>query len=295
MTSAARNAQNDPVDDVPHFHRHPPYSPRHLFDRPWVFEVVVVVAVALAVAAAFDGGRLLLHVDEPVQRWVVDRRTDGWSSFFAAASRMGDNAVVFPLGLAIAIGIYRRCRFLSYALVVAIAVRPGFEFVLKAIVGRERPDIEPLVEFLGPSHPSGHPLAALSVWGLLPPVVALLGAGRRLWWSTVGVVFTIVVLVAAARVYRGAHWFTDVTASLVWGSLFLVGVELVYDHIHDRFHWHDPSCPPPDGSDDRPQRQRRSVYWARRSSGIDTARRPTVSKARLTTSKVVRTSPRSRS
>lgn len=232
------------TDDVPHFHRHPPYSPRHLFDRTPVLLTVIALATALAVAAAMDGGHLLLRVDEPVARWVADHRTDEWGTFFAWASRMGDNAVVFPLGLAIAIGMYRRCRFLSYALVVAIAVRPGFEYLLKAAIDRQRPDIAPLAHFRGPSHPSGHPLAAVSVWGLMPPVVALLGAGRKLWWATVSVVMAIIVMVAAARVYRGAHWLTDVTASLLWGALFLVAVELVYDHVHDRFHWHDPSCPP---------------------------------------------------
>lgn len=231
-------------DDVPHFHRHPPYSPRHLFDRTSVLVTVIVAVVVLAVLAAVDGGSVLLTVDEPVARWVAEHRTDEWSTFFAWASRMGDNVVVFPLGLVIAVVMFQRCRFLAYALIVAIAVRPGFEFVLKAVIGRERPDIAPLTHFQGPSHPSGHPLAAVSVWGLMPPVVALLGAGRKLWWATVGVVVTVIVLVAAARVYRGAHWVTDVTASLLWGSLFLVAVEIVYDHIHDRFHWHDPSCAP---------------------------------------------------
>lgn len=237
------------ADAVPQFHRNPPYSPRHLFDRTPVLLAVVAVAVAFALAASIDGGSALLTVDEPVQRWVADQRTDGLSTFFAWASRMGDNVIVFPLGLLIAIGIYRRCRFLAYALIVAIAVRPGFEFVLKAVVGRERPDIEPLTHFAGPSHPSGHPLAAVSVWGLMPPVVALLGYGRKMWWATVSVVMTVIVLVAAARVYRGAHWLTDVTASLVWGSLFLLAVEIVYDHIHDRFHWHDPGCAPDETTD----------------------------------------------
>lgn len=218
----------------PHFHRNPPYSPRHLFDRPVVLEATLVLALALAALAAFDGGRILLTVDEPIMRWVVDVRNDGWDDFFTWASRLGDNRTVFPIGLLLAALCWHRCRVLAIALIVAAAARPGFEFVLKDLVDRVRPDIDPVSEFAGPSHPSGHPMAAVSVWGLLPPVVALFGASRRLWWTVTTAVSVIVVLVAVSRVYRGAHWPTDVFASIVWGTMFLLAVEMMYDHLHDR-------------------------------------------------------------
>lgn len=222
-----------PTSEHPEFHRRPPYSPRHLFDNvPTLFLALGTVAT-LAVLAAYGGGSVLLTVDEPIMEWVVERRTDSWTEFFNGASRLGDNLVVFPIGVLLAALTWQRCRVLALALVFAAAFRPGFEFVIKELVGRVRPDIAPLAEFMGPSHPSGHPLAAVSVWGLLPPIVALFGGSRRVWWFTTSVASAIVVLVAAARVYRGAHWPTDVLASVIWGALFLLAVELIYDHVHD--------------------------------------------------------------
>ncbi len=116
---------------------------------------------------------------------------------------------------------YSRCKYLAIALVLAAAFRPAIEFVLKAVVDRARPTIAPLGEFHGPSHPSGHPLAAASLWGLMPAVVALHFRSRGLWWATVAVSTTMVVVVAAARVYKGAHYLTDVVASLAWAGLYL--------------------------------------------------------------------------
>ena len=64
----------------PHFHRNPPYSPRHLFDNVPTLVAALVAVGTLAGLAAFDGGRILLEVDEPIMEWVVDNRTDAWLS-----------------------------------------------------------------------------------------------------------------------------------------------------------------------------------------------------------------------
>lgn len=233
----------------PRFHQHPPYSLRRLYARPATLVVVLVAAVALAALAAYEHGTVLLEVDEPIQRWVVDRRTDTWTDVFAWASRLGDNRVVFPLAVALAVITWRRCHYLALAIIGAALLRSGYEFVLKDLVARPRPDLAPLADFQGYSHPSGHPMAVLSVYGLLPPVVALFGASRRVWWAVTTGVVTLAVAVAMSRVYRSAHWPLDVTASLLWGSLYLLAVETAYDAVHRRMGWHDDGLDAPAGTD----------------------------------------------
>jgi len=214
-------------------HRDPPLTPtRFFFHRKIVFVVTISLVVGVAVAAAVNGGSVLLPVDRPVAEWVAAARTPRWTHLFNVGSHLGDNIVVFSLAAGLAAVTWRRCRYLALALLAAAAVRPAVEFVLKAVVSRTRPEIEPLGDFHGPSHPSGHPLAAAALWGLMPAVAAVHIRSRIVWWGTVGLSATIVVVVAAARVYKGAHYLTDVVASLAWAGLYLACVQGTFDRLH---------------------------------------------------------------
>ncbi len=214
-------------------HRDPPLTAKHFFyHRKLVFAGTVTVAFSLAFLAAWDGGHVLLRVDEPVARWVSDNRTATWTRVFNNLSHFGDNVVVFGAAAVLAVWTWPRCRYLAVALILAAAMRPAMEFVLKGVVDRTRPTLDPLGRFHGPSHPSGHPMAVASLWGLLPAVVALHVRSRVLWWASVVLAFTVGALVAAARVYKGAHWLTDVLASFIWAALYLAAVQGFFDRYH---------------------------------------------------------------
>ncbi len=219
-------------------HRDPPFTPtQFFFHRRIVFVVTITLVVGLAVLAAIDGGAVLLHVDEPVAEWIAHERTPLLTDLLSAGSHLGDNVVVFSLAVVLAVLTARRCHFLAVALLAAAALRPLVEFTLKAAVGRTRPDVDPMGTFHGPSHPSGHPMAAASLWGLMPAVVALHVRSKALWWATVAASTTVVVVVAAARVYKGAHYLTDVVAALAWAGLYLACVQGTFDRFH-----HDREC-----------------------------------------------------
>ena len=214
-------------------HRDPPLTAKQFFfHRKGIFAITLSLAIGLAILATWEGGRVLLRIDDPVAEWVAGQRTDALTTFFNAASRLGDNTFIFAVAALLALWTWDRCRYLAVALVLAALFRPLMEFLLKAGIDRSRPDIEPLGHFQGPSHPSGHPLAAASLWGLVPAVVALHVRSRALWWTSVVVSCTVVVTVAAARVYKGAHYLTDVTASLAWAALYLASVQGFFDRYH---------------------------------------------------------------
>ncbi|MGH8986802.1 MAG: phosphatase PAP2 family protein [Acidimicrobiia bacterium] len=216
-----------------HRHDNPPFTPAGILLRSRLTVSAIVAAfVALAAVAAIDGGALLLVWDEPVQGWVESHRTATLDRFFLFMSRLGSTAAVV-IGLATLLALtWRRCRPLFVVVLMAMTARPVLEWTLKVIIDRDRPDLDRLVGVHGPSFPSGHAMAAIALFGLVPPVVALL-THRRVWWWVATVTSGLVaLLVAASRVYLGVHWLSDVVGTLLLGSLFLVVVELILDVAH---------------------------------------------------------------
>jgi undecaprenyl-diphosphatase len=219
----------------PHVHAAPPATPLSvLLPRRWLIYGLGAVFAALALAAAAWGGQVLLTWDEPIQQWVEAHRTAGLDTFFLAVSRLGSTLVVLSAGALASIVTWRRCRAVALALAVATLSRPLLEFTIKALVDRDRPDLQRLVTGTGPSFPSGHVMAAVALWGLMPLVVSLYTRRRALWWASVVSSAVLVTLIAASRVYLGVHWFSDVGAGLVVGTFFLAGIETVLVRQHAR-------------------------------------------------------------
>jgi len=219
-----------------HVHSAPPMSPSSvLLPRRRLMIALGALLVALATAAALGNGQALLTWDEPIQRGVEASRTSTLNDVFLAISRLGSTVVVLSLGTLATILTWRRCRAVAVALLIATFARPAIEFIVKDLVGRDRPDFDRLVPGVGPSFPSGHVMAAIALWGLLPVVVSLYTRRRAIWWASVGVSAALIAGIAASRVYLGVHWFSDVTAGLVVGTFFLLGVDKVMLHAHRRY------------------------------------------------------------
>jgi undecaprenyl-diphosphatase len=156
------------------------------------------------------------------------------NGLMAAITELGDLiAVVVVIGLLLPL-VWRRCRSLAYVMVAATLARPVLEFTLKALADRPRPDLERLLPGNGPSFPSGHVLAAIALWGLLPPIVALFTNKRRWWWASVALSAFLIASISASRIYLGVHWFSDVVGGLLVGSMYLVGVEALLAWRHKR-------------------------------------------------------------
>src|SRR5690606_24721507 len=199
-----------------HLHAELPATPSSvLLSRPRLVAGLFAAFVTLATGAALWGGELLLTWDEPIQRSVESRRTAFLDDLFLNISRLGSTIPVLVLGAVTAVVAWRRCRAVGTAVLVATVSRPVVEFTVKALVDRERPDFERLVAGNGPSFPSGHVMAAVALWGLMPVVVSLYTHRRAVWWASVAIAAALVAGIAASRVYLGVHWFSDVTGGLI--------------------------------------------------------------------------------
>ncbi len=217
----------------PCLHLDPPATPSSFFaDRRRLLIGVIAAFGFLAASAAISNAWLLMQWDKPIQKFIESNRNGTLDTVFLTASRFGSTIVVLSVGSLLTILTWRRCRAVAFAILVAMLARPLLEFTFKELVNRDRPNLDRMVNGVGYSFPSGHPMAAIALWGMLPVVVGLFTTRRGIWWATVALSAFMIVGIGMSRVYLGVHWVSDVVGGLLLGAVFLLGVEWVMHRAH---------------------------------------------------------------
>jgi undecaprenyl-diphosphatase len=183
--------------------------------------VAITIVGGAAVGVVFwmvrrnDG---LARWDRHFAIWGADHATDFSTSVLRVVTQLGSTTYVIAFALVVAlIELQRRpSRWLPLFLVLVVGGQNLIANVVKALVDRARPDIDPLAGFSGSSFPSGHSAAAAATFAAC---ALLLGRerGRPAQALLAGGAVAIAAAVACSRVLLGVHWFTDVCAGLALG------------------------------------------------------------------------------
>jgi len=217
----------------PCLHLDPPATPASFFaDRRRLLIGVIAAFGFLAASAAISNAWLLMQWDKPIQKFIESNRNGTLDTVFLTVSRFGSTIVVLSVGSLLTLLTWRRCRAVAIAILVAMLARPLLEFTFKELVNRDRPNLDRMVNGVGYSFPSGHPMAAIALWGMLPVVVGLFTTRRAVWWATVVLSACMIVGIGMSRVYLGVHWVSDVVGGLLLGAIFLLGIEWVMHRAH---------------------------------------------------------------
>jgi membrane protein DedA with SNARE-associated domain/membrane-associated phospholipid phosphatase len=168
-------------------------------------------------------------LDPRVTRWVVAHRTEWVTGTMKVVTWLGSNAFIVPVLLLVGATFLLRRRDWRPGAQLAVAVGGAVLLydVVKAVVGRARPPMSIWIgHYSGWSFPSGHATQAVAFYGT---VALVLTRGRsvraRTWaWAVAGIV---VIVVAASRVYLGAHWLSDVLGGSALGAAWLCVVMVV--------------------------------------------------------------------
>ena len=115
----------------------------------------------------------------------------------------------------------------------------GISFLVKRQMRRPRPD-HPAIQVAlarigGSSFPSGHVLNYLGAYGFLAYLMQTWLRPSALRRSVVGSLITLLALVGPSRIYLGHHWATDVTASYLLGTSYLLALTAIYRRAKARF------------------------------------------------------------
>jgi undecaprenyl-diphosphatase len=164
--------------------------------------------------------------------------TASWPGF-PPQSRLIPSSLIAALWLG---GLRREAAFLAIAWGSALV-----STAVKTLMNRPRPiagtDLRVVAAPLGgSSFPSGHVLTFVGTYGFATYLAAVLFRDPAIRAGAVGAGIVLIALVGPSRIYQGHHWPTDVSASYLVGSAWLLAVVAGYRRA---------ALPPIDSSPDR--------------------------------------------
>ena len=159
--------------------------------------------------------------DEVVFKTLIKTKNIPLTEFLRVITHLASTIGIVSLTIITAVVFYRR-KALSDFKYVLINVGTGVILmeVIKHIIKRVRPSWKWIVQG-GFSYPSGHTISAFMLYGTLMLLIYKKAHGK-LRKPLLLLSFLMIVLTALSRVYFGAHYLTDVLASIILGCIVLI-------------------------------------------------------------------------
>lgn len=190
--------------------------------------VVVLGAVAVGVLLAMiRSHRGLASYDVRISTYAAQHATAASTSVLKRINTLGGTGVAVLGSVIVGAVEYRRRRSAHVLGFLALVVAGQFAVanIIKYLVDRTRPAIDPLSGFSSSSFPSGHATAAAAGFVAFAMVLGS-GRSRAVRAGLTGAAAAIGVAVALTRVFLGVHWLTDVIGGLCvgWGWFSLCSI-----------------------------------------------------------------------
>lgn len=187
-----------------------------------IFATLAVIAVTSEAT--------LLRVDQKMQAFILESRTAWLDQAMVWLTFLGTRYVIGAASLALLAWslITRRHRTFVFIIVAAALINPVFEIGFKELVDRVRPAVAQILPGNGPSFPSGHVLASVGFYGLLPFLTW--EVTRNAWARLAAVVgsLAVITVVTVSRPYLDVHWTTDAIAGVLLGTVLVTATYQVY-------------------------------------------------------------------
>jgi undecaprenyl-diphosphatase len=196
--------------------------------------LIVSLCAATVVAAS---SRSFLALDGQLMNWVRAHQVPGQVHVALIVTWLGST----PCGLGVMVLgslMFLAKRRWPDAMLLTLAVGGVGRFIgpLKQFFDRPRPIfLDQTLTFIGSGFPSGHAMTIAALCGSMWVVSMRRERRPARRHAAFGIAAAVVAVVAATRVYLGAHYLTDVVGGVAFGLLWLVISDAAVDWLEPYF------------------------------------------------------------
>ena len=200
-------------------------------NRKWIILGLSMIFLTLTILVKLN---LLLSFDNFFYNIVVFNINDVMINIYKVITFLGSTAFIIAMCVFFLI-LFIILKKKNYGFIVAgvVIISTLVNNLIKIIIARERPLVTSFVTEHSYSFPSGHTMAATTLYGILLYFVLKSNMNKKLKVILSIVLGLLPVLVALSRVYLGAHFMSDVIGAIIASTILL----LVETYFIDKKNW----------------------------------------------------------
>ena len=180
--------------------------------------VIGLLILLFILVTMFVSNGLTKNIDNSVYNFIISFRCNFLDNYFKLITKLGNvTYVIIVLGICVLFIRNKNVVYLCFSMSLSVI----FNYIIKHIIKRDRPNILRLISQGGYSYPSGHTMISLCCYGYLFYYVYKYVKNKYLRISLLILLSIIIISIPISRIYLGVHYFSDIVGGLLLGGVIL--------------------------------------------------------------------------
>lgn len=179
---------------------------------------ILVVALVGIMVLIKNGG--IVEFDDGVYNLVTRNTNSFLDNMYKVFTFLA--STLFVVSSCVALLVFMKNKKIAGTIFGSVAISTIVNNVIKLIFRRPRPEVRRLVVEKSFSFPSGHTMAAVTLYGILIFFVMRSKMNKKARIAISIVLGLLPICVAISRIYLGAHFASDVTGAAITSTALLL-------------------------------------------------------------------------
>ena len=180
--------------------------------------VIGIFILLFVIVTMFVSNGLTKNIDNSVYNFIISFRCNFLDNYFKLITKLGNvTYVIIVLGICVLFIRNKNVVYLCFSMSLSVI----FNYIIKHIIKRDRPNILRLISQGGYSYPSGHTMISICCYGYLFYYVYKYVKNKYLRISLLVLLSLIIIRIPISRIYLGVHYFSDIFGGLLLGGVIL--------------------------------------------------------------------------